>query len=291
MTTQGQQASGALRPAIDGSSDDRRRRRMSHKRRMRWAKRIALALVAAAVAGAIARAFMPTAVPVDLAQARGGEISVYLEEDGRTRVRERYVVSAPVAGELVRVDVEPGTRVAEGDVLASMVQPPAQLLDARGQAEAEARLAAAVASERQAGAGVRRASAAAELARREAARLRALAGQGVAATADRERADSQAEVAEHDLSAARLASHVAAADVRLVRAALGQVRRGETAVLAIRAPAAGQVLRVDRESAGPIAAGIPIVEIGDPRSVEAVIDVLSTEAVKVAVGAPVSVEE
>jgi HlyD family secretion protein len=291
MTTRQEQEAAALRPAIDDGGADRRRRRMSHKRRMRWVKRIALTLIGLGVVLAIGRAFMPTAIPVDVAVARRGELSVYLEEDGRTRVRERYVVLAPVAGELVRVDVEPGTLVAEGDVLARMVQPPAQLLDARSQAEAEARLAVAQASERQAGTAVRRAAAAAELARREATRLRALAGQGVAAAADRDRADTQSEMAEHELAAARLASRVAAADVRLVRAALGQVRRGEPAVLEIRAPAAGHVLRVDRESAGPIGAGVPIVEIGDPRSVEAVIDVLSTEAVKVVVGAPASLEE
>jgi HlyD family secretion protein len=160
-----------------------------------------------------------------------------------------------------------------------------------GPPEPAARLAAALAGERQAGAAIQRASAAADLARREAARFRALAAQGVAAAADRDRAQTQAEVAEHDLAAARLASRVAAADVRMVRSALGQVRRGKPAVLDIRTPAAGQVLRILRESAGPIAAGAAIVEIGDPRSVEAVIDVLSSEAVKVAVGAPVSITE
>jgi HlyD family secretion protein len=219
MTNADEQATEALRPAVDEASAERRRKRVSHRRRVRWAKRIAVGLVALAGVAALARALMPTAVPVDLAEARRGELDVYLEEDGRTRVRERYVVSAPVTGELVRVEVEPGTGVAEGEVLAQIVQPPAQLLDQRGQAETEARLAAALATERQAGAAIRRASAAAELARREAARFRALAGQGVAAAADRDRADTQAEVAEHDLAAARLASQVAAADVRMVRAA------------------------------------------------------------------------
>jgi HlyD family secretion protein len=138
---------------------------------------------------------------------------------------------------------------------------------------------------------VERGRAAAELARLEAERTRALAGQGVVPAADRDRADTQAQLADDDLAAARLGARVAAADVRMVRAALGQVRQREPAVLTIRAPAAGQVLRVYRESGGPIAAGAPIIEVGDPSSVEAVIDVLSSEAVKVTVGSPVWIEE
>jgi len=291
MTKNDEQPTGALRPAIDEASAERRRRRLLHRSRVRWAKRIALGLIAIGAATAVARALMPAAVPVDIGEVRRNDLRVFLEEDGRTRVRERYLIAAPVAGELVRVEVEAGDRVAAGDLVANLVRPPGQLLDERGQAETEARLAAAQAGARQAGAAVARAEAAAGLARREADRLRALAQQGVAAAAERERAETEAEVAAQDLAVARLASRVAAAEVQMVRAALGQARRGEPAAIAIRAPAAGQVLRVLRESAGPIAAGAAILEVGDPRSIEAVIDVLSTEAVKVAVGAPVWIEE
>lgn len=283
---------GALRPAIDDAEvAERRRRRLAHRNRVRWIKRIALGLIGLGAVAAIARALMPSAVPADIAEVRRGELSVFLEEDGRTRVRERYLVAAPVSGELVRVEVEPGDRVVEGEVLARVLQPAEQLLDPRVQAETEARLAAALAGERQAGTAVKRAQAASELASLEATRLRALAAQGVAAAAERDRADTQLRIADQDLAAARLASRVAAAEVRMVRAALGQKKRGRPSELAIRAPAAGQVLRVLRESEGPVAAGTTIAEVGDPRSVEAVIDVLSTEAVKVAVGAPVWLEE
>ena len=281
--------SGALRPALD--DQERRRRRAIRRKRIRWAKRIGVGLVGLGVAAAIAQALVPRAVPVDLAEVRRGELTVYLEEDGRTRVRERYLVSAPVTGELVRVEVEPGDGVEDDQVLARVVQPPAQLLDERSRAETESRLAGALARERQTRTAIQRAAAAAELAGREEVRVRALAGQGVVPAAERDRAEAQAEVARQDLSGARLAARVAAAEVEMVRAALGQLKRRDPAELAIRAPAAGRVLRVHRESAGPIAAGTPIVEVGDPGSVEAVIDVLSSEAVKVAVGAPVSIEE
>ncbi|HEU5061070.1 MAG TPA: HlyD family efflux transporter periplasmic adaptor subunit, partial [Kofleriaceae bacterium] len=289
MTTRDEPASATLRSALD--DQERRRRRASRRKRIRWAKRIGIGLVALGAAAAIARALVPRAVPVDVAEARRGELTVYLEEDGRTRVRERYLVSAPISGELVRVEVEPGDRLEEGAVVARVVQPPAQLLDERSRAETESRLAGAAWRERQARTAALRAAAAAELAAREEARVRALAGQGVVPVAERDRADAQAEVARQDLAGARLAARVAAAEVEMVRAALGQLKRRDPAELAIRAPAAGRVLRVHRESAGAIAAGTPIVEVGEPRSVEAVIDVLSSEAVKVKVGAPVSIEE
>jgi HlyD family secretion protein len=283
---------GALRPAIaDEELADRRRKRLVRRRRVRWIKRIAIVLVALAAAGALVRALMPGAVPVDLGEVRRGELRVFLEEDGKTRVRERYVVSAPVSGDLVRVAVEAGDPVAEGQEVARIVQPPAQLLDPRSRAETEARLRAAEASERQAGAAVARASASASLADREAARLSALAARGVVPRVDSDRAVTQADVSRHELAAARLAARVAAADVQMVRAALGQVRQHEPSTVAIPAPAGGRVLKIDRESGGPIVAGAAILEVGDPRSVEAVIDVLSSEAVKVAVGAPVWIDE
>jgi HlyD family secretion protein len=230
-------------------------------------------------------------VAVDLGRVVRGSLEVFVEEEGQTRLRERYLVTAPLSGYLVRLEIEPGDPVDENTVLARVTPPPPLLLDERSRAEAEARLDAAMAQERQAGSAALRARAAREFAVRDAERARGLARRNAVAQVERERAELAERVSAEDLAAAELQRRVAAAGVRTARAVLGQVRRRDGAAVEVMAPAAGIVLRVLRESAGAVAAGAPLVEIGDPSDLEVVVDVLSSDAIRIAVGAPVWIDQ
>jgi HlyD family secretion protein len=276
--------SPALRPSHHG------RPHLARRAVLRWARRGALGLLAALVLGFVIRAFLPESIVVDTAAIARGPLEVTIEEDGRTRVRERYVVLAPLGGELDRIELEPGDPVAEGAALASIAPPPAALLDPDRRAEARARLAAAQARADQATTAARRALDVRDNAAREAARVRALFQGGALAAADRDRAELSERVAESDRRAAELQRQISAAEVETARAALGLVTARRASALPVRAPVAGRVLRVLRESGGPIAAGEPLIELGDPSSLEVVIDVLSVDAVRVVAGQPVRIE-
>lgn len=281
-----------LRPSVpDPELDRRRRAHVKRHRAMKWVKRGVLVAIAAAAAVAAVLAWLPDPVPVDLVTAVRADLEVTVEEDGLTRVRERYVVSAPLAGNLLRVELDPGDSLAAGAAVARVVPLDPALIDRRSRAETEARLNAAVARQRQANAGADRARAARDAAIHEAERARGLVRSGAASTMDLDRAELAERLAHADASAANLERVVAAAEVASVRAALGRMARGDREELLVTAPVAGRVLRLLRESEGPVAAGAPLIEVGDPRAMEAVIDVLSSDAARIRPGAPVAIEQ
>jgi HlyD family secretion protein len=219
---------------------------------------------------------------------------VTVDDLGETRVTNLYVVSAPVTGELLRVPLKPGDRVAAGSTLVGRIQPidPAPI-DARATAQAEANVRALTAQLAAARSRVREAEAEYRLAQRESARIDALAPRGFVSqvTVDRARtardrigsavaeARQSAEAAQHGLAAARAALIVSDARVG---------GRGATTVTA---PVSGFVLRVPQESERVVVAGTPILEIGDPDRLEIVTDLLSADAVRVRPGAPVTIED
>jgi HlyD family secretion protein len=264
-------------------------RRRSPRRARRWLKRGALVLVAAgAVTGGV-YAWLPKPVPVDAAVVHRAPLVVTVDEDGRTRMRARFVVSAPVGGNLERIADEAGAAVTRGAVLARIQPLDPALLDRRTLSEARARLSAALAHQRQAKTAVTRARASAAAADRELERARGLLARGAITAAERERAELASELAGGDRAAAELAVEAAAAEVTGARAVLaGGTRDG--APVEVLAPSAGKILRVVRDDAGPIAAGTPLLEIGDPESLEVVVDVLSSDAARIAVGAPVVID-
>ncbi len=259
---------------------------------IRWIKRGLLALVGAAVLGAIVYAWLPKPLVVDAAPVRRGALEVAIEEDGRTRVRDRFVVAAPITGELARVELEPGATVTRGQVLARIAPPRPMMLDARSRAEAQARLTAALAHQRQAGTAIERRARAQELAAKDADRSATLLARSAITATEHERSVLAARLASSELAGAELARAAAAAEVVGARAALGDGSSAGGPVAAeVTAPIDGRVLRVVRESAGPIAAGTPLVEVGDPRALEVVVDVLSSDAPRLAVGAPAAIEQ
>jgi len=258
---------------------------------------LAWGVVLLAAAGLV-WALRPPPVPVQTAVAERGPLRVTVDEEGETRVRDRYVVAAPIAGRVLRIDLDPGDAVETGQVLARIEPAP---LDRRALAEARARVEAALATQRAARAAVVRADAALAQVRREADRMERLHRSGTVADEQLERARLDETSHSQDLESARFAARAAAFQLEAARAALLAAEGGSAAstpgcgdgetCVKVRAPEAGTVLRVPEESERVVAAGTPLLEVGDPHRLEIVIDVLSADAVRVRPGAPVRVEE
>jgi HlyD family secretion protein len=259
---------------------------------MRALKRIALVAAVAALALGLGAALLPGAVPVEIAPVARGPLRVTVQAAGRTRVKARFVVSAAAAGHLGRVALRAGDPVWAGQELAWLEPGVPALLDARALAESRARAAAAASAQAEARANVERARVGLEHARAEAARVERLAQAQAIAHQAAETAGYEVLAREKDLALAERAVDRAARELEAARAVLtagSSARRGER--LALRSPAAGRVLRVLRDSEGPIAPGAPILEVGDPADLEAVIDVLTSQAVRIRPGAPAALEQ
>lgn len=269
-------------------------KRPAHARRrsvLRWSKRIGLGLFGLGILAGVAYAWMPKPAHVDLAVAHHTALDVTISEDGQTRVRDRFVVAVSSSGELQRIEIEPGTSVAAGDVLAKISPPASVQLDPRSRREALARLAVAVTRQRSAATAIERAVMARDAAVRDAGRARQLEQRGAIAHADLERAELAEQLAIRDLAAAQLERTAAGAEIEAARAAVeGPGVDRDAREVRVLAPAAGQVLRVLRDSAGPVAAGTPLLELGDPRNLEVVVDLLSSDAAQVTPGMPVAIE-
>lgn len=286
---------GDTAAARDPGATPRRQNRRAWRTAGRWVKRVVLIALALAALAALVVAFLPKPVTVDLAAATRGPMRVAVREDGKTRVEHRYVISAPIGGNLLRIDLEPGDAVAADQVLARIVPAIPPLLDERTRAEAGARLNVALAAQRQATAQADAARAAHELARREADRYRALGDRKAMAQQAVDRAVFEERARSEALASAEFAVKVAAHQASMARAALGRMqgprgKQAEAEEIALAAPIAGQVLRVLQESETVVPAGQVLLEVGDPDALEVVVDVLTRDAVHIVPGAAVTVE-
>lgn len=265
----------------------------------RWITRsISLALGAALLAG-IVWAFLPKPVPVDLAKVCKGALAVSVDEDGKTRLRDRYVVSSPLGGRLLRVVLRPGDAVKQGETIVASIEPtdPA-LLDARTVAEADLRVKSAEVTLRKAGPDIERAKAALALAEADHRRARDLRQRGTLALQELENLAYVERSRAEELKSARLAEEIARFELELAKAALLRTRStsdprptGDDLQFQIRSPISGKVLRVFQESSTVITPGLRLLELGEPTDLELEIDVLSTDAVKISNGARVLVEQ
>lgn len=264
------------------------RKPASHRRRttVRWVKRGILATIVGGALAAVVVAMLPDPVAVDTAAVVRAPLDVEIHADGRTRIRDTFVVSAPLTGELARIDLSPGSRVDAGTVVARIEPPRSPLLDERTRGEMVARLAAARARERQATTAIASAKIARDAASREATRAARLEEGGASSKMDRERAELREQLAIQDLATAELAHSAAIAEIDALRSTL-EPRAREHVSLPVVAPVSGDVLRILRESAGPVMAGTPLLELGDRRQLEVVIDVLSRDAERIVPGMPV----
>jgi len=251
-----------------------------------------LLLSTVVIGSLIAIALWPSAVTVDVAPVSRGPLVVTIDEEGRTRVRDRFVVAAPVTGRVLRIELEPGDRVARGDVVARLQPESPPLLDARMRAEANAAVDNTQASLGHARAEEQRARAALAQAQRDLARTRRLTAAGVMTAQDLEAREADALVAEEAVNAAAFAVRAASAEVERAQARVGTSvsARGGGAVV-VKSPADGVVLQRLRESESVVPAGEPLIEIGDPAQIEIVTDLLSTDAVRVRPGARAMIEQ
>jgi HlyD family secretion protein len=245
------------------------------------------AAIACIVALALTYAFWPRPQLVDLGEVAKGPLTVTVREDGRTRVRDVYVVSAPVNGRLMRVTNHAGDDVVGGETIVAQLQPTDPgFLDVRTRAQAEAAVKAAEAAQALAAADVERAKAELDYANSELKRIEELARRGTASRAALDRARLQHRTTVAQLATLESALHVREYELERARALLispsGEGAGGsEPLFIPLTAPVTGRVLRVLQESESVVAAGTPIVQIGDPADLEIVVDLLSTEAVKV----------
>lgn len=251
---------------------------------------VALGLVALALAWG----FWPRPVMVETEAAQQRALQVTVEEEGRTRVKDRYVLHAPVDGYLRRIELEVGDAVEAGDTIASLEPLRPAVLDSRTRAEAEARVAAARAAIEQAGATLNQAEADARLAAEEFQRREQMLADALISRSEFDQARSRMQSTEAAVAAATAAQAVARHELegalaRLRHSAAGS--EGEALeTVTVDAPVAGRVLGLIQESAGVVAAGQPLVEMGDPHRLEVVVEVLSRDAVQIPPGGKVLFE-
>ncbi len=261
---------------------------------MHWRGRIVYLLIALAVAAGIAWGFMPRPVPVELVAVSRGSLAVTVEEEGKTRVRERYAISAPVAGFVRRSAFKVGDRIMAGQVVALIEPARAASLDPRSRAQAVARLEAAQASLLAAGEKARAAAAESLLAMQELARVEALGQAKFVSQAAVDQARTRLQSSQSSRQAAEFAIEIARHEVTAARAALAQASAlahgAAVESLPVKAPVAGHVLAVTHESEGAVVAGQLLIEIGNPETLEVVVEVLSTAAVRLAPGTPVRLD-
>ena len=249
-----------------------------------------------AVVLALFIAFRPQAVPVDIEVAASGSLVVTVDEEGETRVRDIFVLSAPVAGRMLRIEAEAGDEVIANETVIAEIEPvDPTFLDFRSEAQAQAAIRAAESARTLAQAEVDQAAAELEFARAEVERARELI---VDNTISRRELDDAER--NHKTAKAAYATTLAGLQVRnfeleraraeLLSPAEVRLKRVDCECVPISAPIDGRVLRVLQESEGVVPAGEPLLEIGDPADLEIVVDLLSADAVRVAAGQRVVIE-
>jgi HlyD family secretion protein len=250
---------------------------------------------AVALAVALAFAFRPRAIGVDMANVLRGTLVVTVQDEGRTRVHDIYSVSAPVTGRMRRIEAHVGDPVKKLETALALIEPidPA-FLDPRSEAQARADVRAAESAEQLARAEVEQAQAELDFANREFDRARELVQQGTISQRDLDEAERAYRTRRAALATAQAALDRSAYQLERARAQLvtPAERRGaeECACIALRSPIDGQVLRLLQQSEGVVEAGTPVIEVGDPRDLEIAIDLLSSDAVKVQSGQRVIID-
>jgi HlyD family secretion protein len=219
---------------------------------------------------------------VETAAAVRGHFEQSIEEDGQTRLKDRYIVSAPVAARLVRITLKEGDPVAAGETVATLTPAMPAILDERSTREAQARLAAATANVTAAQARVRRSQVSLEEATLELHRTDKLAREGFLSPARADSARLAVDGARRELEAAQAAQQVAVHDRAQAEASLlpagGSVHAGQP--ITVRSPVDGVVLRVAQPSEATLPAGTALLDVGDPRRLEVVAELLTTDAVQ-----------
>lgn len=258
--------------------------------RIKWARWGLGGAVAAAVAATAGLLLAPRPVPADVEPVRTGPIAESVSDQGYARVREAYVVAAPVSGRLERLPLKVGDRVSAGQTVVARIRPAAaDLLDPRSRAQAQASVAAAQAAVGAAQAQRDRLAAEARRADVDLQRLRTLAQSGFAAKQALDSAEAEARSANAAVRAAAAELTVRRAELAAARAALMGPDADGANIVPVTAPASGYVTRLLQESERTVAMGTPLIEVGDQTGLEAAIEFLTQDAVRVREGMPAEI--
>jgi len=255
-----------------------------------------LVIIFLGLAGLIGYAFRPQPAPVDLAAITRGPLMVTVNEDGKTRIKERYVVSTPLAGQLRRIELEPGDPVIAGEtVIATILPNNPDLLDPRAEEQARARVSASNATVSRAQANLDSAQAAKTIAEDQYKRLHGLEAEGATSADKVEDALLVMRTRQEEFRSAEFSLEIAKFELEQAESALKRFTvpidgTSQEYQFEIHSPISGKVLIVNQESAAVVTAGDPLVELGDPANLELEIDVLSTDAVKIEPGDTIILE-
>lgn len=250
-------------------------------------RNVLLLIAAAALIALLVVVLLPEPLEVEAARVQRGPMQVTVDDQGETRSHDRFVLSAPVAGRLMRIELHAGDRVAENQLIAQIAPLP---LSAREHDEITARVASAEAAQREAEQLARRAEANLAQARREQERVRKLVKDGFVSQQAAEQANNVATTAAIEAEAARFRLKAAIAEVKVARSGLSATQSRGAALVPVRAPMDGWILRIPDASERVVSAGTPLLTLGDLNQLEVVVELLSSEAVKVKPGMPVLVE-
>lgn len=261
-----------------------------------WLRAMMYLAVIGAIAGGLVWSFWPQPILVEMTTTTRAPLRVTVDEDGKTRIRDRYVVAAPLAGKLRRIELDPGDRVVAGETELAAIEPQdPELLDPRELAQAEARVKAAEVALSRAEPVVERARVELEFADSLVARRRELVESHADSVERLEEVEMLQRARSQDLRAAQFARDIARFELETAQAALLRSRPSDAnevdTHLVLTAPVSGQVLRVLQRSATIVQAGSPLLELGDAADLEVEVDVLSTDAVAIRPGAKAFLEQ
>jgi HlyD family secretion protein len=257
-----------------------------------WLKRSIYIAGGVALFGAIVAAWVPKPLPAESAIAARGAMSVTVDEDGQARVKDRYVVSAPLSGSLARIELDPGDSVKQGQVLVRIAPVQPALLDTRARSSAEARLAQALASQKQSQVQIERAQTNFDQAKTDLERNQRLFERGAGSRQEFEQAQINGRRTTAELDSQKFGARVADFEVEMARATLVRLpgSRETGSQLDIPSPVGGRVLKVMHKSEGVVQPGTQLLEVGDPAALEVVVDVLTSDAARISPGAPVTLD-
>lgn len=241
----------------------------------------------------IAWGLWPKPVVIETGVVARGPLTVRVSEEGKTRVRNRYVVAAPVAGKMRRVPLKPGDEVKAGETVLTAIEPVAPpLLDPRARAQAEAVVSMHEASRRQAAEALEAKRAALKMADADRDRMRSVSRNGSLSESDRDRMEGDAAMKAAEVRAAEFSLQVIDYELAQARAALERPTSDTVGNLVeVRSPVSGRVLKVMQESEMVVGPGTQILEIGDPADIEIEAEILSRDAVAIQPGDSVEVEQ
>ena len=241
----------------------------------------------------VAWGLTPKPIEVETAVLARGPLTVRVSEEGKTRIRNRYLVAAPVAGMMRRVALKPGDEVKAGNTLLTTIEPMATpLLDPRARAQAEAVVSMKESARKQAAQTLAAQQAASKMAEADRDRIRAIQRAGTVSDSDRDRAEGDASIKAAEVRATEFAMQVLDYEIAQAQAALERPDASTAGNLVeVKSPVSGRVLKVMQESEMAVSPGLPILEVGDPADLEIEAEILSRDAVTIHPGDAVSVEQ